>query len=127
MHLRLDETRFDLFLFVDKEVWNSQRVQKRLHHFSMVVSPPVHLAELPAVAHDHYERHVVTIGKPHDRLAALPQARILHDHDGFLTAEVGTDNDAGKLCFVRSWNVADPGIGLAEAVDARELRIRNGG
>src|SRR5215467_445163 len=119
--------RLDLVEPSNEAEWDAQRVQDWLHGLRVIVAPPVALAPLAAKAHGHDQRHGVAIGKAGDRLAGLPQSRILHHHEALFAGEVGSGADARQLRLVGHRNVADGVVLCAQAIDACQKRFRHRG
>ena len=87
------------------------------------VAPPVLLAPFAAIAHRHHHRHRVLEGEAGDRLAALADAGVLHDHQRALAGEIGAGADPRHVALVRDLDVADRVVRRAQPIDAGEQRF----
>src|SRR4030081_2615886 len=126
MHEGAADARLDVLVLADDAKGNAQGLQERLHCLGMIDRPPVPLAEIAAVAHDHDERHVVGKGVAGDRLAGLPQSRVLHDHERLFAAEISPRADAREIRLVAGEHIADRILLAKKAMDPLHMRVRSG-
>jgi len=117
----------DFFGLVDEAVRDAESVQDGCHGLGVVVAPPVLLAPFAPVTHRHHHGHGVLESQAGYRLAALSDPGVFHDHQRPTAGEVSAGADPRHVAFVRDLDVTNRVVRRAQAIDAREQRLRQRG